>query len=536
LLYLRQEKLEKKKRIMAEQVAPFTTPEKKARDTSGDLSSLFARRLSSDRPAMNMLGDTKQGLKTTPIPVMPPAPVKEPLADEKKPVYTAPIAQPRPVVQEVTRKPAEVVKTPLRPVEDKEPISMELEELAKTVARHSKSGDAEAEDEARETAKRHLTIEAMALDTDDMEAQFEESIARFEESVEKHKQSGDPIKVRIGGGSSSEDKVAISFSEDAPSKPEPLPVSAAEQAETTPEPENPAVLYDGEPVTITGVYTNDAGEQVMAITLADASPLLVFERELEYPQPEAAEPELEPAAEELQPEVQLLLKEGEEEKLLEAEATPEPEYHKEWQPVERYKFQEISGNTFWAAKWNAAQRGNPDFILNFGVEETDTDFDIERKRQENRVILIAGGSALAVSELPQTAVNELYINDETRVLFEAVAYEVGFKVLQNLTDRQLGEYEAIVNADQSVIDAWLEQHIPDYKTSPVYQQIEAGYATDPEKNDPAKLFAGIAWLQENCPAYEEIANEVVGEFTPRFEEIEEREEGQSNTQKIETRM
>ena len=131
------------------------------------------------------------------------------------------------------------------------------------------------------------------------------------------------------------------------------------------------------------------------------------------------------------------------------------------------------------------------------------------------------------SELQEAAINELYVNDKTRVLFEAVAYEVGFKVLQNLTDRQLGEYEAIVNADQSVIDAWLEQHIPDYKTSPIYQQIEAGYESDPEKNDPAKLFAGIAWLQENSTAYEEIANEVVSEFTPRFEEIEEKEQSAS---------
>ena len=360
----------------------------------------------------------------------------------------------------------------------------------------------------------------MALDTDDMEAQFEESLARFEDSTKRRAEDGgEPITVRVGGGPA--DSAQTVPAEHA------LVDTLAEGEESVAQQEIPQAFYKGEPVLIQDTYTNDAGEQVMAVTRADDTIALVYGKDIEYPHLELDKEETASATEVTEPEVQLLIEEGEEEKLLEAEATPEPLRHKEWNDIERYKFQEISGNTFWAAKWNAAQRGNEDFILNFGVEPTDTSVDVERKRQENRVILIAGGSALVASELQEAAINELYVNDKTRVLFEAVAYEVGFKVLQNLTDRQLGEYEAIVNADQSVIDAWLEQHIPDYKTSPVYQQIEAGYESDPEKNDPAKLFAGIAWLQENSPAYEEIANEVVSEFTPRFEEIEEKEQSAS---------
>ena len=519
-----------------DQSAAFPTEGKNPRSVSSDLSSLFASRLNSERPAMNMLGDT-QRTKPTPAAVVE-APKPKPAEEPPQPIVT-----PKNLVREISLKPAEQVKVPIKPVEEKDPISMELEELAKTVARHNKNGDADAEDEARETAKRHLTIEAMALDTEDMETQFEESIARFEESVEKHKQSGEPIKVRIGGVEAAEEPILITSDDMAPTE---EPIEKAPEVEEAPEPEKPQAFCEGEPVTIESVYTDDTGKQVMEVIFSNGVTTLVHGDDITYaideeedaptaePLPET--PEEAPAPEDLQPEVQLLIEEGEEEKLLEAEASPEPEHHKEWQDVERFKFQEISGNTFWAAKWNAAQRGTPDFILNFGVEATDTDFDIERKRQENRVILIAGGSALAASELHEAAVTELYVNDETRVLFEAVAYEVGFKVLQNLTDRQLGEYEAIVNADQSVIDAWLEQHIPDYKTSPVYQQIEAGYENDPEKNDPVKLFAGIAWLQQNSPEYETIANEVASEFTPRFEEIEEKEDTNSNVQKIDIRM
>lgn len=494
---------------MVDQSAAFPTEGKNPRNVSSDLSSLFASRLNSERPAMNMLGDTRRVQSAPPatLDIPQPEPAEQPVT---------PIASPKNLVREISLQPAKKVKVPITPVKEKEPISMELEELAKTVARHNKNGNSEAEDEARETAKRHLTIEAMALDTEDMEAQFEESIARFEASVAKHKQNSDPVKVRIGGTEATEEQVIITTNSVQPAIDTPS-TEITDAVQETPNPSIPQVTYKGEPVTITSVYTNDNGEQVMAVTTRSGAISLVYEKDITYPEPETPEGFVK---EGLQPKEQLLIEEGEEEKLLEAEATPEPEHHKQWQDVERYKFQEISGNTFWAAKWNAAQRGAPDFILNFGVEPTDTDFDVERKRQENRVILIAGGSALAASELHEAAVNELYVNDETRVLFEAVAYEVGFKVLQNLTERQLGEYEAIVNADQSVINAWLDQHAIDYKTSPVYQQIEAGYENDPEKNDPVKLFAGIAWLQQNSPEYEAIAHEVVGEFTPRFEEIE----------------
>jgi len=80
---------------------------------------------------------------------------------------------------------------------------------------------------------------------------------------------------------------------------------------------------------------------------------------------------------------------------------------------------------------------------------------------------------------------------------------IGNALLDALSDQQYNEYKAIIDDNQDVINAWLEQTIPDYKENPVYKEIEAGYDADPEQNNPAKLFATIAWLQVNVPDLQE---------------------------------
>ena len=81
-----------------------------------------------------------------------------------------------------------------------------------------------------------------------------------------------------------------------------------------------------------------------------------------------------------------------------------------------------------------------------------------------------------------------------------------------LTEQQFNEYKAIVDDNHEVIDAWLDQNVPDYKESPVYKEIEGGYDADPEKNNPAKLFASIAWIQVNVPNVQDIIAKALDEY------------------------
>lgn len=87
---------------------------------------------------------------------------------------------------------------------------------------------------------------------------------------------------------------------------------------------------------------------------------------------------------------------------------------------------------------------------------------------------------------------------------EMATYRIGDAITGALSEEQFDEYKAIVDDDTAVIDSWLEQNIPDYKESPVYQEFEQGYEEDPEKNNPAKLFASMAWVQVNVPNLQEV--------------------------------
>jgi hypothetical protein len=94
---------------------------------------------------------------------------------------------------------------------------------------------------------------------------------------------------------------------------------------------------------------------------------------------------------------------------------------------------------------------------------------------------------------------ETWPEDKKNEAVEIAIYRIGEAVNQSLSEQQSNEYQAIINDNQDVINAWLDANIPNYKDSPIYQEFETGYDEDPEKNNPAKLFASVAWIQMNVP-------------------------------------
>lgn len=94
-------------------------------------------------------------------------------------------------------------------------------------------------------------------------------------------------------------------------------------------------------------------------------------------------------------------------------------------------------------------------------------------------------------------------DDKREPIIVEATMRIGKAIVEDLSEQQYEEYKAIVDDNQEVIAAWLEQNTPDYKENPAYQEIEASYETDPEKNSPAKLFATIAWIQQNVPDLQE---------------------------------
>ncbi len=116
----------------------------------------------------------------------------------------------------------------------------------------------------------------------------------------------------------------------------------------------------------------------------------------------------------------------------------------------------------------------------------------------------------------QYIIDTLGINDWPEEKREPALVEatmrIGTAVIGDLNEQQFEEYKAIVDNNHDVINAWLEQNIPDYKQNTAYKEIEAGYETDPEKNSPAKLFATLAWVQTNVPDVQARINSALEQY------------------------
>jgi hypothetical protein len=110
---------------------------------------------------------------------------------------------------------------------------------------------------------------------------------------------------------------------------------------------------------------------------------------------------------------------------------------------------------------------------------------------------------LGIADLP---------DDQKEVLVSEAQVRIGEAISQQLTDEQLHEYQAIIDGDKQVIDSWLENNVANYEEAGAYQAFEEAYESDPEKNDPKKMFASLAWVQLNVPHLQEVVAQALESF------------------------
>jgi protein-tyrosine-phosphatase len=110
---------------------------------------------------------------------------------------------------------------------------------------------------------------------------------------------------------------------------------------------------------------------------------------------------------------------------------------------------------------------------------------------------------LGIADLPDDQIENIVNEAQVRI---------GEAVSTQLTDEQLNEYQAIIDGDEQVIEAWLDKNVPNYKDAAAYQSFEEGYEEDPEKNDPKKLFASLAWVQFTVPQLQEVVATALESF------------------------
>lgn len=116
----------------------------------------------------------------------------------------------------------------------------------------------------------------------------------------------------------------------------------------------------------------------------------------------------------------------------------------------------------------------------------------------------------------ETILQELHATElsesEQQELLDQVGIRVGEVIEAQLSEQQMNEYKAIVDANQDVIFAWLDQNQPEYKEHQLYKELTLGYEEDPEKIQPEKVVASIGWVEANVPNVEEIVGKVVEAF------------------------
>jgi len=110
---------------------------------------------------------------------------------------------------------------------------------------------------------------------------------------------------------------------------------------------------------------------------------------------------------------------------------------------------------------------------------------------------------LGIAELPE---------DERKTAINEAQVRIGETISKELTDSQLDEYQAIIDGDNDVIAAWLEKNVPSYKDEAAYQAFEEVAVSDPEHNDPAKLFASIAWVQLTVPHIQDVVAKALDDY------------------------
>jgi len=92
---------------------------------------------------------------------------------------------------------------------------------------------------------------------------------------------------------------------------------------------------------------------------------------------------------------------------------------------------------------------------------------------------------------------------------EELEIRVGEALSRGLSERQVDEFEELIDGSAQENDAWLRQTFPDYRNSALFKKLkDMGYSGDALINE----VASVLWLRENRPDYSEIVSRCTQEL------------------------
>jgi isocitrate lyase len=97
-------------------------------------------------------------------------------------------------------------------------------------------------------------------------------------------------------------------------------------------------------------------------------------------------------------------------------------------------------------------------------------------------------------------------------IYSQLELRVGTRLSEGLTDAQLAEFESFVDRDDTKVQQWLAANTPQYKSDPVYQQMQQGASQDVDEAVLMAEYASLKWLGVNRPDYRDIVQQVLEEI------------------------
>jgi len=102
-------------------------------------------------------------------------------------------------------------------------------------------------------------------------------------------------------------------------------------------------------------------------------------------------------------------------------------------------------------------------------------------------------------------------------IYDELELRVGTRLSEGLSEEQLKEFEAIIDHKEAEVNAWIEQHVPDFATDPAYSNLVQAIGLPADSIDVKAEYVATKWLEVNRPDYRDVVastlNELKAEIT-----------------------
>lgn len=117
--------------------------------------------------------------------------------------------------------------------------------------------------------------------------------------------------------------------------------------------------------------------------------------------------------------------------------------------------------------------------------------------------------------LEEVGLGELPVEQRKEFLehvYSQLELRVGTRLSEGLSEVQISEFEAFVDRDKERVEAWVNQHQPNYKDDATYQQIRQSVGSDISDDIVLAEYASLKWLALNRPDYRDVVRQVLEEL------------------------